>query len=149
MKTIRIACLFAALSFFAVMAGTCPAAGYTDKSVVPGHAVSPDKHLPVPGLFGGDPGNAGSRDVSEGGSVPAQRQYSLLEKRADMFRVLSVLETRIGDSVLLGKVKHKLPELSEKRLKMISSLSDRMEGSKQEPGNNVAFLLIATLIIFS
>ena len=150
MKTIRFVYLLAVLSFFAVMAGTCPAAGYQDKNVVPGHAaVQGKQNFYIPGLFDRNPGNAVTREFSVGSRGPAQRQYSLLEKQADMFRVLSILETRIGDSALLDKVRHKLPELREKRLQMIASLSDRMEGSRQDPGNNVAFLLIATLIIFS
>jgi hypothetical protein len=88
------------------------------------------------------------KSVSGSSELP-QRRFSLIEKRTDLFKVLSVLEKRISDSVLLDKVRHKLPELSQERLSMIASLSDRMEGSRQDPGNNIAFLLIATLIIFS
>ncbi|HYQ47639.1 MAG TPA: hypothetical protein VEP69_01110 [Thermodesulfovibrionales bacterium] len=151
MKTIRFAFLCAALPFFGVMAGTCPAAAHADNNIaVPGHAVVRDRQVfHIPGLSDGSTGNAVSSGFSGEGSGQELGQYSLLERQADMFRVLSALETRVGDSALLDKVRHKLPELTGRRLKMIASLSDHMEGSRQEPGNNVAFLLIATLIIFS
>jgi hypothetical protein len=150
MKTIRIVYLLAVLSFFAVMAGTCPAAGYQDRNDVPGHAAVQGKQgFHIPRLFDRDSGDAAIREFSASNRGPAKRRYSLLEKQADMFRVLSILETRISDSVLLDKVRHKLPELSQERLSMIASLSEHMEGSRRKPENDVAFLLIATLIIFS
>jgi len=149
MKTIRIACLFVVLSSFFMMAGICPAAGYPDMNTVAGHAADQHKRsFQSPGLSDGYPKSLTMKSVS-GSSELSQRRFSLIEKRADMFKVLSVLEKRISDTVLLEKVRHKLPELSEERLSMIASLSEHMEGSSRKPENNVAFLLIATLIIFS
>jgi hypothetical protein len=149
MKTIRIVYLLAVLSFFAVMAGTCPAAGYQDRNDVPGHAADQHKRsFQSPGLFDGYPKSLTMKSVSGSSELP-QRRFSLIEKRTDLFKVLSVLEKRISDSVLLDKVRHKLPELSQERLSMIASLSEHMEGSRRKPENDVAFLLIATLIIFS
>jgi hypothetical protein len=78
-----------------------------------------------------------------------ERPISLIHDDAGMFKVISVLEKRIHDRELIEKVKHKLPALNEKRLKMLVSLSDRMAASASEPEDNIAFLLIATLIIFS
>jgi len=149
MRTIRIAFLFIAFAFF-LLAGTCLAAGQAGMRGVPAHAVDQNSiGFQNPGPFAGYPEKlttAGAHNISK--EQPAH-QLSLLERRSDMFKVLSVLEKRIGDRELIEKVRHKLPELSEKRLKMIASLSDRMEGSSREPEHNVAFLLIATLIIFS
>ena len=149
MKTIRIAFLFTVLSSFFMMAGICPAAGYPGMNAVGGHAADQHKRsFQSLGLFDGYPESLMMKSVS-GSSEMFQRRFSLIEKRTDMFKVLSVLEERISDSVLLDKVRHKLPELSEERLNMIVSLSEHMGGSIRKPENNVAFLLIATLIIFS
>jgi len=149
MRTIRIASLFISLAFFS-LAGTCLAAGQAAMTGAPAHAG--DQHsmsFQTPGPFAGYPERltiTGARNISK--EQPADR-LSLLERRSEMFKVLSVLEKRIGDRELIEKVRHKLPELSEKRFKMIASLSDHREGSSREPEHTVAFLLIATLIIFS
>lgn len=149
MKTIRIASLFTILSSFFMIAGICPAAGYPGMNTGAGHAADQHKRsFQSPGLFDGYPKSLTMKSVSGNSELP-RRRFSLIEKRTDMFKVLSVLEKRISDSVLLDKVRHKLPELSQERLSMISSLSERMEGSRRKPENDVAFLLIATLIIFS
>lgn len=150
MKIIRTAALFIAVVVFLALAGTCHAAGQAAMTGGPVYAA--DQHsfgLQTPKPFAVYPERltiTRARNISK--EQPAH-QLSLLERRSDMFKVLSVLEKRIGDRDLIEKVSHKLPELSEKRLKMIVSLSDRMEGSRRDPENNIAFLLIATLIIFS
>lgn len=149
MRTIRIAFLFIAFAFY-LLSGTCLAAGQAAMRGAPAHAG--DQHsmsFQTPGPFAGYPERlmiTGARNISK--EQPADR-LSLPERRFDMLKVLSVLEKRINDRELIEKVRHKLPEMSEKRLRMIASLSNRMEGSRQEPEHNVAFLLIATLIIFS
>ena len=148
MRTIRIASLLIALVF--LLAGTCLAAGQAAMRGVPAHAVDQNiRGFQTPGPFAGYSERltiTGDRSMSK--KQPTHK-LSLFERRFDMFKVLSVLEKRIGERELIEKVRHKLPELSETRLKMIASLSDHMEGSSREPEHNVAFLLIATLIIFS
>ena len=149
MKTIRIAALSVVFVFLA-LAGICRAAGQAAVTGGPTHVADQQSlGFPNPRPFAGYPERltiTGVRNISK---VKPADQLSLLERRSDMFKVLTVLEKRIGDRDLIDKVRHKLPELSEKRLAMVASLSDRMEGSRREPEHNIAFLLIATLIIFS
>jgi hypothetical protein len=66
-----------------------------------------------------------------------------------MFTVLSVLEKRVGDQRLLGKIRDKLPTLSEDRLRMIASLSERVAVDDHSAKTDIAFLLLTALIIFS
>jgi hypothetical protein len=149
MRTIRIGFLFIAFAFY-LLSGTCLAAGQAAMRGAPAHAG--DQHSMSFQTLGPFAGYLERLTVTGARNISKERssdQLSLLERRSDMFKVLSVLEKRISDRELIAKVRHKLPELSEKRLRMIASLSDRMEGSRQEPEHNVAFLLIATLIIFS
>ena len=149
MKTIRNASLFIALVFLA-LAGTCRADGQAAMSEYAAHAADQQSvGFQHPGPLAGHPEMLTMTGVRNIGRKQPEYRLSLHERRTDMFKVLSVLEKRINDKDLIEKVRHKLPELSEKRLKIIASLSDRMEGSRRDPKNNVAFLLIATLIIFS
>ncbi len=150
MKIIRTAALSVAVVVFLALAGACPAAGQAAMTGGPAHAADQLSFgLQTPGPFAVYPERLTIRGARNISTEQTAHQLSLLERRSDMFKVLSVLEKRIGDRDLIKKVSHKLPELSEKRLKMIASLSDRMEGSRRDPENNIAFLLIATLIIFS
>lgn len=150
MKTIRITSVFISLTVFLMLGGTCLAAGQAAVKGVPAHESDRDSMgVQAPRPIAGYPERltvTGSRSISK--EQPAD-QLSLLEKHSDIFKVLFVLGKCINDRDLIEKVRHKLPELSEKRLRIIASLSDRMEGSRQEPEHNLAFLLIATLIIFS
>jgi hypothetical protein len=72
--------------------------------------------------------------------------------KGDISKILSVLEKRTADSNLLKKAEEKLLTLSKTRAHLIASLSDRMHetaGGDNTVGNDIAFLLIAALIILS
>lgn len=150
MKVIRTATLFVAVIVLLVLAGMSDAAGKPAITIDSRYTADQQNTITQSsGIPKGYGGRLTIRNAAGSRLESPQDRFSLLERQAHMFKVLAALEKRIDDSELLDKVRHKLPELSEKRLNMIASLSDRMEGSSKEPGHNVAFLLIATLIIFS
>jgi len=149
MKTCKIVSLFIALSMVLGLTGVC-LAGQAVLPDISGRATDQDKGIvQKTGAFGGYTGQLSTGIMRADGRAPSARQGILINSDADMFKVLSVLEKRISDRELLEKVKHKLPALNEKRLKLLASLSDRMAAGTGESENNIAFLLIATLIIFS
>lgn len=76
-------------------------------------------------------------------------RYSLLDHSTEMFKVISVLRTRVRDEKLLKKIVQKLPDLSNKRLRIMVSLSERMSAADQSGDKDFAFLLLTTMIVFS
>ena len=78
--------------------------------------------------------------------------YSGLSPSADSSRIdsiLSIVRMRSDDPRILGQIRHKLLAISGERLLMISSLSDRIIAQAGEPGTDVAYLLLTSLIILS
>ncbi len=73
----------------------------------------------------------------------------LSDRTSEMFKVLSVLDKRVRDKSLLEKVKDKLPTLNEDRLQIIASLSESIADEGHSAKTDIAFLLLATLIVFS
>ena len=67
----------------------------------------------------------------------------------DIFKVLSVLERRTGDQRLLEKARYKLVEMSERRIRLAASLSERIIDEGPGAETDIAFLLLTTLIVFS
>jgi hypothetical protein len=84
-----------------------------------------------------------------GVSAISGTHISLSHHASEAFKVLSVVEKRVGDKRLIKKVKDKLPTLSEDRLHMLASLSERIADDKHSAKTDIAFLLLTTLIIFS
>lgn len=70
-------------------------------------------------------------------------------RRADLGRILSVLEMKMGAHTLPGKVRDKLSTLTDGQIGLIASLSDRIVDESHTPSADIAFLLIAALIILS
>ncbi|MGC2061777.1 MAG: hypothetical protein WA610_02285 [Thermodesulfovibrionales bacterium] len=66
-----------------------------------------------------------------------------------ILRVLSLIETKTDDQKVLKQIRHKLTNMGEERLGMITSLSERIISKGQEAESEVAFLLLTALIIFS
>jgi hypothetical protein len=114
---------------------TGTADGFTRLTVI-------DAPADAPGIRASAPGPSG---VHTGSSI----RYSLIDHTSEMFTVLSVLEKRVGDQRLLGKIRDKLPTLSEDRLRMIASLSERVAVDDHSAKTDIAFLLLTALIIFS
>jgi|GEM_PF-5022302 len=73
----------------------------------------------------------------------------LVDVGPDMFKVLSVIESRTSDRRLLEKVKDKLSTMSDDRLHVAASLSERAADDDRGAKTEIAFFLLTTLIIFS
>jgi hypothetical protein len=80
---------------------------------------------------------------------PKASKHYLVNRKNDISNILSVLEKKTGDQELVEKVKDKLSKLSGGKMKLISSLCERISHDSQSAGADIAFLLIITLIIFS
>src|SRR5512139_3324340 len=72
-----------------------------------------------------------------------------LHRETDVLKLLSVLESRIGNQKLLEETKKKLFTLRESQFLLIISLSEQMTKEGNKPGDDLAFLLITALIILS
>lgn len=68
------------------------------------------------------------------------------QRRANMSKILTVLESRVEDPQLLGKAKKKLIALSDGQTRLIASLSDRVVEEGNTAGSDIAFLLMTVLI---
>lgn len=77
------------------------------------------------------------------------RRYFLIDHSSEMFKVISVVKERVKDKRLLKKIEDKLPELTDSRLRMIVSLSERIGTGGRDAKKDFAFLLLTTLIVFS
>jgi len=73
----------------------------------------------------------------------------VVNRRADLGRILAVLELKMEGHTLPGKVKDKLSTLTDGQIRLIASLSDRIADEGHTPSADIAFLLIAALIILS
>ena len=85
---------------------------------------------------------SGSVKLSEKGVLPPASS-------AQIDKILTLVRTKSDDPRVLGQIRHKLLAISGERLLMISSLSDRITAQAGETGNDVAYLLMTTLIILS
>ena len=79
----------------------------------------------------------------------ASKRVGLLDLHPDVFKVLAVLEHRIGDRRLLEEARYKLAGMSESRLQLAVSLSERVADHGSLAETHIAFLLLTTLIVFS
>lgn len=73
----------------------------------------------------------------------------LVNRESEVANILSVLERKVGDHPLPRKAKDKLLTLSDEKLRLVASLCERISVGSDTPGAEVAFLLIAALIIWS
>ncbi len=75
-------------------------------------------------------------------------EYAML-READVIKILSVLEKKIGDQKSLEKAKEKLFTLKDPQFFLVTSLSEQIAREGDKPGVDFAFLLITVLIILS
>lgn len=68
---------------------------------------------------------------------------------APMAKILPVLECKITDHKLLGKAKEKLASMDNNDIDLIASLCERISGHKDDPSGDIAFFLVAALIVLS
>jgi hypothetical protein len=83
------------------------------------------------------------------GSISPSREGKLDRKTETAFRILPVLEERIGDPDVLAMTKHKLFTLHDKDIRLISSLCDRISAGERTARADVVFSLVTTLIVLS
>jgi hypothetical protein len=81
-------------------------------------------------------------------NTPAAERARLEGIGPEMFKVLSVIGRRTGDRKLLEKVRYKLSTMSDNRLRLAVSLSERASGG-HGVRTDIAFFLLSTLIVFS
>lgn len=87
---------------------------------------------------------------AEGGYGAVQLKNTFGEYRDPrVLRVISLIEKKTDNQKVLAQIHHKLTNIGEERLRMISSLSERITSKGQEAESEVAFLLLTALIIFS
>ncbi len=72
-----------------------------------------------------------------------------IQRKIAVMRILSVIEKKTNDPKLLEKAREKLFTVQDSRFVLITSLSEQMEREGDKPGVDIAFLLIAALIILS
>jgi len=97
-------------------------------------------------------GNSRIHDMVSGlsrGHAVSGKNNTPFDHSSEISRILSVIERRVGDKTLLKKIAAKLPALSDDRLQMIASLSERIAAEDHGAKTDIAFLLLTTLIIFS
>jgi hypothetical protein len=65
----------------------------------------------------------------------------------DVVKILSVLESRTMDRATLDKAADKLSTMEERRLRILSSLCDRISEDSDTAGADIAFSLMTVLIV--
>lgn len=78
--------------------------------------------------------------------APNSNEQYLSNHRANVLKILSVLENKIGDQQLLQRAKDKLLTLGDRQTQLIASLSDRVAKEGNTTGSDIAFLLMTALI---
>jgi hypothetical protein len=80
-------------------------------------------------------------------TVPPGAEDPFVSKhRGNLTKILTVLESRVGDPQLLGKTKKKLTTLSDGKTRLIATLSDRVVEERNTTSSDIAFLLMTVLI---
>ncbi len=79
----------------------------------------------------------------------AEGEYRQTHRETVVMKIMSLLETKVGDQKLLEKAKEKLSTLREPEFSLITSLAEQITKEGDRPGVNIAFLLLTALIIFS
>ena len=64
-------------------------------------------------------------------------------------KILPVLENRVGDLRLRRKTIDKLATLSDEKIRLISSLCEKIAQNSSSAGSDIAFSLVSILIILS
>ena len=76
-------------------------------------------------------------------------EFRGMHREADMTKILSVLEKKVDDQKMLERAREKLFTLKEPQFSLIASLSEQIVKEEDQPGVDIAFLLITILIVLS
>jgi hypothetical protein len=79
----------------------------------------------------------------------ADEEYRGMHRETDMAKILSVLEKKVDDQKMLDRARQKLLTLQEPQFSLIASLSEQIVKEGDQPGVDIAFLLITILIVLS
>jgi len=84
------------------------------------------------------------------GAATAQRQPIVREPvfNAELFKILPVLEDKIGDRKLLEKSKEKIYGMDSREVRLIAALCEKVS-DEQTVSSDIAFLLVTALIVLS
>jgi hypothetical protein len=74
--------------------------------------------------------------------------YKMIREE-DQYKILEVLENKMGGKKLSVKAKEKILALNEGQTRLIISLCDRIEENDHAAGAEIAYLLITALILLS
>ncbi len=75
--------------------------------------------------------------------------YTEIAGKDRIAKIVSVLETRRSDRKVIEKAEEKLLTLDEGKLRLMSSLCDRIAGNLDSPGADIAFSLVTAMIVLS
>jgi hypothetical protein len=89
-----------------------------------------------------------------GGAAPTPspvRDTRLSQERAerDLSGIIGIIESRIKNRRLPEKAKNKLAAMSDEDIRLVTSLCDRMAGSGDTAGADLALMLVTALIVLS
>jgi len=92
-----------------------------------------------------------SKSIAWGGPTDFRpgHPHEVMNREANVLKILSFLENKVSDHESLQKAKDKLVTLNERQTRLIASLSDRIADKGNTTGGDIAFLLIMALIVLS
>ena len=73
----------------------------------------------------------------------------VVTRREDLAKIVSVLESKMEGRKLPEKARRKLLDLDDAQIRLMVSLAERIAAAGQTPGADIAFLLIAALLVLS
>jgi hypothetical protein len=75
--------------------------------------------------------------------------YAEIADKKSISKIVSVLAIKSPDGKILGKAAEKLSAMSNRDLRLISSLCDRISADDGTAGADIAFSLITAMIVLS
>jgi hypothetical protein len=90
-----------------------------------------------------------SEALARGTAYVGAEDHTISASKERIAQILSVIESRIGDRHLIGKVHDKLNTLSDGDLRLIGSLCSRIERESGGAGAELALSLVMALIALS
>ena len=82
-------------------------------------------------------------------TAPAAPSGALDKSSKDMVKILSVMQSRTTNRTILDKAADKLSAMEGRRLRILSSLCDRISEDSHTAGADIAFSLMTVLIVLS
>lgn len=80
-------------------------------------------------------------------AAPLPRTGPATGNQVVLQQVLSVVEHRTKDEKVLEKIRKKLPELSDRELRLAASLCERISRDDSSAGANIAFSIVTAMIV--